>query len=137
MLIRTIAVTAALSASLAFNPVANATEAERAVAPATVIIYRADESIKTSRLRPAIHLNGDSVSRLDRDEVLVMERSPGQYTLDSSIPGTEAITIDLKPGATYYIHSELRLRGSQLESALVEVEEQVARVQQPDIRSAI
>lgn len=137
MLIRTAVATAALGASLAFNPVANAAEAEQAAAPATVIIYRADESIKTSRLRPAIHLNGDSVSRLDRDEVLVVERPPGRYTLDSSIPGTEAITIDLKPGATYYVHSELRLRGSQLESALVEVEEQVARVQQPDIGSAI
>ena len=136
MSIRSVVVAAAaLSAALAYNPVATA--AEDAAAPATIIIYRADESIKTSRLRPAIHINGGTVSRLDRDEVLVLERAPGAYTLDSSMPGTEAITLDLKPGATYYVHSELKMRGSQVESTLVEVEEQVARVQQPDIGSAI
>jgi hypothetical protein len=135
MFVRSIAATVALGAALAFNPVANA--GEEAATPATIIVYRADESIKTSRLRPAIHVNGGNVSRLDREEVLVLERAPGQYTLDSSIPGTDAITLDLKPGATYYVHSELKMRGSQLQSTLVEVEEQVARVQQPDIGSAI
>ena len=135
MLTKTLTAIISLSAALGFSQVASA--AQEAVKPATVIIYRADESIKTSRLRPSIYANDSSLSRLDREEVMVLASAPGAYTLGSSMPGTEQLTLDLKPGATYYVHTQVELRGARVYVSMVEVEEQVARVQQPEIGAAI
>lgn len=135
MTTRLLTAIASLAVALGFSSAASA--AEETLQPATIIIYRAEESVKTSRLNPTIHVNDSRVGRIDRQEILVLEKPAGLYVIDSSLPGTDALTLELKPGGTYYVHSQLEMRGASVKSVLVQVEEQVARVQQPEINGVI
>lgn len=135
MLNRTIAAALALVACLGFSQ--SPAAAEEIASPATVVIYRADESVKTSRLNLDISANSNNLGRLSRGDVVVARGPAGTYTLGSSIAGTEPLTLDLKPGATYYIHAGLELRGGRIHVSLQQVPEQVAKVQQPTLEGAI
>jgi len=105
--------------------------------PATLIVYRADESFRTERLGLDVHMDKGSVGRLEADNAVVITQPAGQYTLATSIKGTEPLVIDLKPGHSYYVHSDVDMRGSLVKVKMTEVEEQVARVQQPILGEAI
>jgi len=105
--------------------------------PAKVIVYRADESFRTERLGLDVHMDKGSVGRLEADNAVVITQPAGQYTLATSIKGTEPLVIDLKPGHSYYVHSDVDMRGSLVKVKMTEVEEQVARVQQPILGEAI
>ena len=48
--------------------------------------------------------------------------------LGSSIPGTEALTLDLKSGATYYVHAKVKMGRNRVNVELAQVTEQVARI---------
>jgi hypothetical protein len=118
---------------------ASAAEYEHsAVAQAsTVVIYRAGELSKTSRVRLNMHIDEGSIGRLKPEDSIVLTGSPGSYTLDSSIADTQPLVIDLKPGAVHYVHADVEIYGNRVRVKLIEVEEQVAKVQQPSLDSAI
>lgn len=132
---KTIALAFTLATAFGFAQTVNATEA--ATAPATVIIYRADESVKTKRVNMGIMGDSSSVGRLKVDNVVVAQSAAGDYTLTSSLPGAEALTLELKPGGTYYVHAKMKMTGSRVTVDLQQVPEQVARIQQPALDSVI
>ena len=132
---KTIALAFSLATVLGFAQTVSATEA--ATAPATVIIYRADESVKTKRVNMGIMGDSNTVGRLKVDNVVVAQSPAGDYTLSSSLPGAEALTLELKPGATYYVHAKMQVQGNRVTVDLQQVPEQVARVQQPALENVI
>jgi hypothetical protein len=105
--------------------------------PATLIVYRADESVRTKRLGMDVFVGQASVGRLKAENAIVITRAAGEYTLDASIEGTESVLIDLKPGQSHYVHVEVAMSGARAKVELVEVEEQIARTQQPSLGEAI
>ncbi|MCP5130638.1 MAG: hypothetical protein H6985_13765 [Pseudomonadales bacterium] len=131
----TFAIAFALVATLSFSQ-SVAAEQESA-ATATVVIYRADESAKTRRLGLDVHVNDSSLGRLTPDAVVVAAGPLGQYTLSTSMPGTEPLTLELKAGTTYYVHTKVKMRGTRVYVTLEPVEEQVAKLQQPALVAAI
>lgn len=52
----------------------------------------------------------------------------GQHVLRGSLRGAEPLVLDLKPGKTHYMYSDVAPRGAGVKVELSEVEEQVARV---------
>jgi hypothetical protein len=110
---------------------------QEALAPATVVVYRAQELSKTERISLDVHVDESSLGRLGGEDTLIVSGAAGQYTLGTSIAGTEPLVIDLKPGSTHYVKTELKLRGTTVKVRLVEVEEQVAKVQNPALSGAI
>ena len=110
---------------------------QETLAPATVVVYRAQELSKTERISLNVHVDDSSLGRLSGKDTLVVSGAAGQYTLGTSIAGTEPLVIDLKPGRTHYVKTELELRGTTVKVRLVEVEEQVAKVQSPALNGAI
>ena len=104
---------------------------------ATIVVYRADESFKTERLGLDVHVDETSLARLTSEESFVASGAPGTYILDTSIPGSIPLALELKPGATHYVHTRLKLQGTRVVVELVEVEEQVARTQLPEDTNAL
>lgn len=102
-------------------------EDSTATAMATVVIYRAHESSKTDHLKFNLHAGNEFVGRMQSGKSLVFRAPAGSYTLDTTLPGAEPLTLDIKPGAVHYVHSRLELQGNRVDLALVEVAEQVAR----------
>lgn len=101
--------------------------AEASAETSTLIVYRAEESFNTERLRFDLHANDHFMGRMKAEGATVLTAPAGSYTLDTSLPGAEAVTVELKPGATHYVHSRLDLRGNTVKVEMVEVAEQVAR----------
>ena len=129
-----------LSSAMGFArvSVAEMAEAEMGeVEKATIIVFRGEEPSRTSRIKFDVLLGSTSLGRLANEGVLVASHMPGEYVLDSSISGTKDIVIDLKPGQTYYVQTKMRLRGTDLRVSFAEVEEQVAKLQQPALDAAI
>ena len=135
MLHKVFALTAALAISFTGTQAVVASE-ERAE-EATVVVYRAEESVKSRRIRMDVHVDDSSLGRIKSDDALAVSGAAGQYTLGSSIKGTEPLVIDLKPGSTHYIHMDVEVRGNTAVVSFREVEEQVAIVQQPSLSAAI
>ena len=100
--------------------------------PATIIVYRADESIKTRRIGLDIHVDTASVGRLDAKDALIASGEPGTYLIGTSMPGDSALELELKPGTTHYVHTRMRMIGNRVVVELVEVEEQVAQFRHAD-----
>ena len=135
MLQKAFAFTAALA--LSFTGSQAVVASEDTLEQATVVVYRAEESVKSRRIRMDVHVDSSSLGRIKSDDSLVVSGAPGQYTLGSSIAGTEPLVIDLKPGSTHYVHMDVEVRGGRAEVSFSEVEEQVAKVQQPLLDAAI
>ena len=135
MLHKVFAITAALAISFTGTQAVVASE-ERAE-EATVVVYRAEESVKSRRIRMNVHVDDGSLGRLRSDDALVVSGAPGQYTLSSSIRGTEPLVLDLKPGSTHYVYMDVEVRGHMAVVSFSEVEEQVAKVQRPALSAAI
>ena len=121
--------------ALGFSQVTSA--GDEAAGTATVIVFRADESVKTERLNLDLHMGKGSMGRLKAENAIVITRPAGEYALGTSISGTDGIVIDLKPGQTHYVLTDMDLRGTRVKVKMVEVEEQVATLQQPVLDQAI
>ena len=104
---------------------------------ATLVVYRVDESVKTGRVKMNIHVDEASMGRIKAEDGLVFSYPAGEYTLSSSIRGTKELVVTLAPGQTYYVHAQLEMRGSRVTVSFLEVEEQIARVQQPQLHKEI
>lgn len=126
---------AALVLALGFSQASNA--AEESAETATVVVYRADESVKTERLNLDVHMGRGSMGRLKSENAVVITRPAGEYVLNTSIRGTEGLVIDLKPGQVHYVHTDMEMQGTRVKVKMVEVEEQVAKIQQPSLEGAI
>lgn len=135
MFYRIISVSALVVGLLGFSQVSQAEES--VVEEAKIIVYRAGESTKTRRVGMYLHVNADSLGRLKANDSMVITQPAGEYTLGSSFKGTEPLVIDLKPGQTYYVHSDVQQRGNSIHVSFTEVEERVAKVQRPTLDSAI
>ncbi|MBP6683203.1 MAG: hypothetical protein KA159_07790 [Halioglobus sp.] len=135
---KTIAAAFALVASFGFTQAVTAAEEQTAASDtATVIVYRADEAINTKGMRIGVSANEHKFGRLSADDVVVAAGPAGEYTLGTSMSGTQPLTLDLKPGATYYVHAQLKMRGGRIEVTLEQVPEQVALSHQPELEGAI
>ncbi len=133
----TFLMTAVLTLSAGFSTSIVAETPAASAEQATLIIYRADESVRTKRLDLDMHVGEYSYGRLHPQEALVITRPAGEYVLGTSVKGTDSVTVDLKPGQTHYVFTDLSLRGNQLKVSLTEVEEQLAFTQQPSLVSPI
>ena len=130
-----VALSAVFMVSLGFSSIS--LSAEEGADTATVVVYRAEESHKTSRLGLDVHVGEGSLGRLKSEQTLVFTRPAGEYTLDTSMKGTQPLVLDLKAGQTYYVHTEMDMKGTLVYVQLKQVAEQVARVQQPSLDLAI
>ena len=104
---------------------------------ATLVVYRVDESVKTGRVKMNIHVDEASVGRIKAEDGLVFSYPAGEYTLSSNIRGTKELVVTLAPGQTYYVHAQMEMRGSRVTVSFLEVEELIARVQQPQLHEEI
>lgn len=135
MIHKLIALTAGLTLAFAFTTSAAATE--ETAKPATVVIYRADELPATGRVDLNVHVDEGSLGRLNAEDVIVVEGAAGSYTLGSSIADTQPLVLDLKPGQTHYVYTEMKMLGNRVYVKMVEVEEQTAKVQNPSLEDVI
>lgn len=130
-----ITLSAVVMVSLGFSQMSSAAEASAETA--TVVVYRADESFKTERLGLDVHMGKGSLGRLKAEQAIVITRPAGEYTINTNINGSEALVLDLKPGETHYVHTQMQMQGTRVKVEMNEVEEQVAIVQQPTLDQAI
>ena len=75
--------------------------------------------------------------RLQREEAISTTRPAGKHVISTGIAGAETLEVDLKPGHAHYVRIDLRERTHNLHVSLVEVEEQVAEVERPELAQAI
>ena len=122
-----LALSLSLLASIAYGGDTARDTGATSLESATLVVYRSDADLRSRRLSFDVRLDQQNIGRVRRDNTLVVEFAPGSYILDTSLPGEDPITLDLQPGATYYVETGLRVRGDQLEITLQEVGEQVAR----------
>jgi hypothetical protein len=122
------------STILTYSVSANESVVEK---PATVIIYRADELMKSQWLSMVIKLDGAPIQRLHADDAVVATVPAGRRTLRGSILGTESLSLDLKPGSIHYVYSDVDIHGNEVRVKFSEVEEQVARVHRAPEEEAI
>ena len=135
-MVRTIVtLTAVVMVALGFSQASFA--GEESVETATVVVYRADESFKTRRLGLDVHMGSGSLGRLKSEQAIVITRPAGEYLINSNINGSQALILDLKPGETHYVHTQMTMEGTRVKVEMNEVEEQVARVQRPSLDQAI
>lgn len=110
--------------TLALSPLVKAESSE-----ATVVVYRADEASRTEHLTFGLTEGQRLVGRVRSEKSVVLNAPAGSYTLNTTLPGSEPLTLDLKPGGVYYVHSRLKMTGNQIDLDLVEVAEQIAQSQ--------
>jgi hypothetical protein len=135
MLLR-IALLALVSSTWAIT--GNAGQAEEgAVAEARVVIYRAEESYRTKKMKYQVRLDTEAVGRLKYNRALVTTATPGEYRLQTTIEGSEPLVVNLQPGQTVYVHSKVRKLGGRILTEFTLVEEQVAVQQQPALEQVI
>ncbi|CAA0079721.1 Uncharacterised protein [Halioglobus japonicus] len=138
--IRTLIVAPVVTAMLAlFSLTTNAADQAEMAAPAeaSLVVYRAGESIRTQRLRIAVRVGGEQLGRLQSEEAISTSQPAGTYLISTGIPGAETLEIDLKPGMVHYVRIDPRERTQSLSVSVAEVEEQVAQVERPELNSAI
>ncbi len=121
-----LAATAAVASTVTLSQGVSAGEA--ASEPARQVVYRADELIRTETLSMTVQLDGQNMARLHSDDAVVVTVPAGQHVLRGSIPGSQPLVLDLKPGQTHHFHSDVNVHGAGVKLQFSEVEEQVARV---------
>ena len=124
-----------LSAVLAL--ISFGTAAGEASNDATLVVYRAGEFARTERLRVDVRLGSERLGKLQREQSIASAHPAGTYVVSTGIPGAETLEVDLKPGQVHYVRIDLRERTHHLQVGLVEVEEQVAHVERPELANAI
>jgi hypothetical protein len=121
----------ALALSTTFSHAVTASEDN--LEQAKIIVYRSDEGNNTKRLTLRLAINGDTVSRIKYKQAYVATVPPGQYTLNTTLGGTETLDVAVKPGQTRYVYLKVKASGFTVDTRLNEVEEQVAMLQQPSL----
>lgn len=135
MSIQKIVLSATLAIATSFGSlVATASEESQ---QASLVVYRAGESVRTERVKLNVYLGSEEIGRLGKAQPLATAHEAGTYTVSTSVSGAEDLTIDLKPGKVHYVRLDVKPRGSSVKIEFVEVEEQVARVEYPSLSSAI
>ena len=114
-----------------------AASAEVATESARIVVYRADESSRTRQVKFQVQLDRESQGRLKYNRALIITPAAGEYELAISLKGAQPLSIDLKPGQTYYVHTKIRQIGARVIPELVLVEEKLAVSQQPSIEQRI
>ena len=138
MLNKLIAAAAAITVSLLVSVSAQAGTSEPSAAEqARLVIYRADESSRTRKIRFNASIDGASLGRLSYKKPMVTLVNPGDVELSTSVRGTEELSLSLQPGQTYFVHVRVKKLGQTVTPELVLVEEQVALSQQPAIDGTI
>jgi len=137
MFIKSIAAALGMAAAFGLTQTAAAADETAQAGAATVIVYRADEPVGTRSMRIAVSANANQFGKLSADDVIVAAGPAGEYTLGTSMSGTQPLTLDLKAGTTYYVHARLVMRGGRIEVDLEQVPEQVALGQQPVLEGVI
>ncbi|MCB1688393.1 MAG: hypothetical protein KDI33_07905 [Halioglobus sp.] len=138
--IRLLIVVPAVAAMLALLSVgAKAAEQAEVAAQgdASLVVYRVGESLRTERLRIAVRLGGEKLGRLQSEDAISTTQPAGTYLLSTGIAGAETLEIDLKPGQVHYVRIDPTERTQNLRVSVSEVEPQVARVERPEMGSAI
>lgn len=125
----------ALIATLTITQVSYA--GEEVLAPSKVVVYRAEEASKTRRLKFHVRLDKSQAGKLKYGNAIAATVLPGQYSIDTTMGGTQALELSLKPGLTYYIRARVTMLGGRVTTVLELVEEQVAVAHQPSILSVI
>ena len=77
-------------------------------------MYRGAEAIKTKRMRLDVHAGETRVGRLASNDAVVFSGSAGTYLLDTSMPGTQPLAIDLKPGQVHYVQTRIHRQKSEV-----------------------
>ena len=124
--------------SVALLTLSNSTLAsEQAVQPAKLVVYRADEASKTTRVKFQVRVDQTQIGKLKYENAIVTNLAPGTYSLDTTLRGTKPLEVELKPGQTYFIYTRMNPLGHKLTPVLELVEEKVAVSHQPSISSVI
>jgi hypothetical protein len=100
--------------------------AQQSEEEATLIVYRADDSIRSNRISMDVHAGAADLGRLRTDKSVVMTLPAGSYTVGSNIKGTEGTVVDLKPGQVHYVMADVEVRSNRVSVTMAEVDEQVA-----------
>ncbi|MFT6288369.1 MAG: hypothetical protein ACJA09_003129 [Alcanivorax sp.] len=132
---RMLAVTLLVVGSLGAAQGVSATEV--ADQEATIIVYRADKNFKADRISMHLIMGGENLGRLNAGDSMVVSRPAGEYKLYSTIKGNKGLVMKVKSGQTYYVHTQMGVRGTQVKVKFAEVGEQVAKEHSPDIGGAI
>ncbi|MEH6580300.1 MAG: hypothetical protein V7754_00085 [Halioglobus sp.] len=135
MIYKMMTIAAFVLSSLIFTQVSSADVV--ATESAKIVVYRADESMSTRRVGMNLHGSAQSLGRLNANDSVVITQPAGAFTLVSSIRGASPLVMDLKPGKTYYVHTEMDMSGNKVMVHFAEVEEHVAKVQQPMLETTI
>ena len=122
----------ALVLAAGFSVASQAATTEPSADQAKLVFYRADESSKTRRIKLDANIDGQKLGRLKYNRTIVTSVDAGEYQLGSSVRGTEALAVDVKPGKTYFVHMQLKKLGQTVTPTLVLVEEQVVLTQLPE-----
>ncbi len=130
-----LAVSAVVATSFGLSQAVSASE--ESVAPAKLVVYRADEMIRSETLSLTVKLDGQQIARLHSEDAVVKTVPAGKHVLRGSIAGTEPLVLDLKPGQTHYVYSDVDIHGNEVKVQFSEVEEQVARVHRSGEEEAI
>ena len=131
------AVLATLAISVSATAADKVAVSEEAVQPARVVIYRAEESSKTRKIKFNASVDGQKVGRLNYSAPVVAEVAAGETWISTSIAGSETLKVNLLPGHTYYVHTQLKRLGQKVTPSITIVDEQVALSQMPAIEGAI
>jgi hypothetical protein len=132
-----LAIVATTTLAISLTGTAQAASNEAELAPAKLVIYRADESLKTREIKFQAHANGENLARMSYKQPLVTDVAPGTVHLRTNMPGSEPLALEMKPGQTYYVHATLKKFGTDVFSSLELVEEQIALVHKPAMDGAI
>ena len=108
-----------------------------ATGEATVVVYRADESLKTRKLSYNVNAGSVKLGRLKNDSSVTVRLPAGEHVFTTNMKGSSSITLLLQPGETHYIVAGTSARGTKVDVSLGEVEEKLALLQQPKIEFQI
>jgi len=124
-----------LFATLSIAQVSHA--GEEVLAPAKLVVYRAEETSRTRQLKFYVRLDKSLIGKLKYGKAITATALPGQYSINTTLGDTQALDLGLRPGQTYYIRATVTMLGATVKTVLELVEEQVAVAQQPSILSVI
>jgi hypothetical protein len=130
-----LAVSAVVVSTVGLSHSVNASE--ESAAPAKLVVYRADEMIRSEWLSVTVKLDGQQIARLHAEDAVVKTVPAGKHVLRGSVSGTEPLVLDLKPGQTHYVYSDVDIHGNDVKVQFAEVEEQVVRIHRGGDEGAI
>ncbi len=102
-----------------------------------IVVYRADDSVRTERLDFDVHVGNQDLGEISQRESVTSLELPGETVISANVAGMDDFVLKARPGQTHYVRMDVKLRGTSLKISFSEVEEQVAQVEKPELFSAI